>query len=86
MELRTLPRFDRMYLALPTNIQKRVDRTLERMEENIRHPSLRLGKLRGHRNIWEVSVTMKYRITFEIHMGFYRVRAVGEHDKVLRNP
>ncbi len=71
---------------MPPTIQKRVDRTLERMEENIRHPSLRLGKLRGQKNIWEVSVTMKYRITFEIHSGFYRVRAVGEHDDVLRNP
>jgi mRNA-degrading endonuclease YafQ of YafQ-DinJ toxin-antitoxin module len=42
--------------------------------------------MEGHKNIWEASVTMKYRITFEIEQDAFLLRRIGEHDKVLRNP
>jgi len=54
--------------------------------ENIRHPSLRVKKMEGHKNRWEASIDMFYRFTFEIHDDFYMLRRIGPHDNVLKNP
>ena len=86
MKLEPTPRFEEDYLSLPLHIQTQVDQKLRLLRENIRHPSLRVKKIRRHKNLWEASVTMKYRISFEITEDAYVLRTVGIHDKVLRNP
>ena len=49
------------------------------------HPSLRVKPVRGADGIWELSVTMNYRITFEIREEWAILRRIGTHD-ILRNP
>jgi mRNA interferase RelE/StbE len=79
-------RFKKTYQKLPKTLQDQVDKKLLLLEENPRHPSLRIKKIVGTPDIWEASITMKYRITFQISKGVIILRVIGEHDKALRNP
>ncbi len=49
------------------------------------HPSLRIKKIKGHPHLWEGSVTMNYRFTFNKTDGGIFLRRIGTHD-MLRNP
>ena len=85
MRLHPTERFRRHYLALPESLQQRVDRQLEFLLQNLRHPSLRTKKMEGTDGIWELRVTKGYRLTFTIQADAYLLRAVGTHD-ILRSP
>jgi hypothetical protein len=50
----------------------------------MRYPSLRVHKLRGVEGLWEFSVTMNYRVLFEIDGDYYVLLAVGPHQIVDR--
>lgn len=78
-------RFRRAYRALPSDIQDQADQQLARLLENPRHPSLRLKKMEGRPDIWELRITRAYRATFHIEGETYLLRNVGSHD-ILRNP
>jgi len=82
-------RFTKPYFAhcekLPQDIQNRADKQLKLLLENPQHPSLRLHKMRGYTNRWEISVTMRYRITFDIEGDEYVLRKIGPHD-ILDRP
>jgi mRNA-degrading endonuclease RelE of RelBE toxin-antitoxin system len=86
VKIRLKETFKKDYRKLPTTLQMLADSKIEMLSDNPRHPSLRVKKMEGHKNIWEASVTMKYRITFEIEQDAFLLRRIGEHDKVLRNP
>jgi hypothetical protein len=62
------------------------DRKLLLLEQNPGHPSLRIKKVAGTAGIWEASITMKYRVTFEMHRDRIVLRVIGEHDDALRRP
>ncbi len=47
-------------------------------------PSLRVHKLRGVEGLWEFSVTMNYRVLFEIEGERYILLDVGPHRIVDR--
>lgn len=87
MRLQYTSRFLRMYQRLPKEIRELVDNKLRLLLENPRHPSLRMKKMkmRGAEDIYEASVTMDYRITFQIEGDLYILRKVGTHD-ILRKP
>ncbi|MFH0932718.1 MAG: hypothetical protein V1832_00170 [Nitrospirota bacterium] len=72
---------------------KRLPKTAEKFDEKIKlfinvisHPSLRVKKMKGHKNRWEASIDMFYRFTFEIHRDYYLLRRIGPHDYVLKKP
>jgi mRNA-degrading endonuclease RelE of RelBE toxin-antitoxin system len=77
--------FMRDYQALPENLQKAVDKQLERLAENPRHPSLQVKKMQDSRNIWEARVTQGYRLTFQWEGDSCILRRLGTHD-MLRTP
>ena len=61
------------------------EKTLQLLELNPHHPSLRLHKLKGRlRNLYSVSVTLAYRITlsFAIIEGAIVLIDIGSHDDV----
>jgi mRNA-degrading endonuclease YafQ of YafQ-DinJ toxin-antitoxin module len=82
--------FQANYQALPSDIQKRVDKAIRFLasKEGSKpfHPSLRARRIKGTADIWEASVTMKYRLTFQIHEDVLYLRVVGDHDPTLKNP
>ena len=85
MRLEATRTFTRLYRALPEEIQDRVDKTLELFEKNPSHPSLRHRKMAGQTDIYEISVTMNYRITYQKAGDAAYLRKVGTHN-LLRNP
>lgn len=78
--------FKKDYNHLPAHVQKTFDNKIRLFIEDINHPSLRVKKMRGHKNRWEASITMFYRFTFEVHADHYLLRRIGPHDNVLKNP
>jgi mRNA-degrading endonuclease YafQ of YafQ-DinJ toxin-antitoxin module len=52
---------------------------------NPNHPSLRVKKMKGTSGFWELSLTMNYRLTFEVEGEVLTLRRVGTHD-TLRHP
>lgn len=86
MIIRPSTRFQRKYDDLPERLQKEFDKKMILFQQNRQHPSLRIKKMGGYYNIYEGSLTMKYRFTFENIDGGIALRNIGEHDKVLNNP
>jgi len=78
------------YRALPTEVQRRADKTIRHLaaKEGGKpfHPSLRAKRVQGTLDIWEASVTMKYRLTFQIHEDTLYLRVIGDHDATLKRP
>ncbi len=85
MKIQTTRPFDRDYASLPEDIKQRVDKQISQLMRDPRHPSLRLKKMRGTADIWEVRVSRGYRVTLQIAASTYILRRVGGHD-TLREP
>ncbi len=85
MRLRFTKRYLALYRKVPPNLRVVADKKLKLLLQNPQHPSLRLHKMEGHANRWEISVTRRYRITFQIERDEYVLRKIGPHD-ILREP
>ncbi len=88
MKLVPTERFLRAYSRLPARIQRQVDKQLELLLENPRHPSLQVKKIKGVRGkvpLFEARVTLGHRLTFQIQGEFYILRVVGPHS-ILESP
>lgn len=80
------PRFDRAYKKLPGEVRERFkDKFQLLVSSNLTHPSLRVKRIKGTDGIWEASIDMAHRLTFEKIEGGIRLRVIGGHD-VLGNP
>ena len=79
------PRFDRAYKKLPPEIQAQFKAKIRLMVESmLAHPSLRVKKIQGTMGIWEASIDMSHRFTFEKIEGGIRLRVIGKHDIIDR--
>ena len=86
MIIERTPRFDRAYKKLPAEVRERFKEKLRLLvTSNFTHPSLRVKKIKGTDGIWEASIDMDHRFTFEKIEGGLRLRVVGAH-KVLGKP
>ena len=86
MRLLYTDRFRRAYRALTAEDRRRVQTALRRLAENLRHPGLRVKKMRGTGGIWEARAGRDLRITFEIRDDALILRNVGRHDATLERP
>lgn len=59
----------------------KVTKILKLMDFDLRHPSLRIHKLKG-RDYYSVSVDMKIRILYEKDEDIIRLVEIGSHDEV----
>lgn len=71
---------------LSLEAKKQLKKKLELMAENPRHPSLRSKKIHGIDGIFEASVNMDIRMTWQYTDDGILLRKIGEHDKTLSNP
>ena len=85
MNIHLAASFKKDYQQLPADAQQLFDSKLRILVQNIRHPSLRIKKMKGFENRWEGSINMFYRFTFEMHDDYFLLRRIGPHD-VLKNP
>ena len=65
MQLSYTTSFDRNSQRKPRDLQKKLWEKVALLQENPQYPSLRTKRVRGTSNIWEASVDMAHRITFE---------------------
>jgi len=84
-ELRTTRSFDRAFQRLPKTVREQTIAKLHLFQEDPSHPSLRVKRIRGTARIWEMSITMNYRLTFESDEERVLLRRIGTHD-VLKRP
>jgi len=86
MEILFTNRFRKDYKKLSPQIQKIVKEKIVIMQKNPMHPSLRTKKIKGSKDIFECSVNMGIRITWQYQNKDILLRAVGEHDITLKHP
>ena len=85
MRIRQERQFDEEFAALPERVQRRARKQLALLLSNPRHPSLRIKKMEGQRDVWEGRISRDYRFTFDIIGDLYKLRRIGSHD-ILRHP
>jgi len=73
-------RFKKEYKSLTKNIQKAFDKKLSLFLNNIQHPSLRVKKIQGTRDIWEGTINKNFRFTFCLSENSVVFRRIGTHD------
>ena len=74
--------FKRSFAKLPDDITRKFEGKLQLFLKDIFHPSFRTKKIQGVENppIWEASLTMNYRFTFEIDKESQIIfRNIGTH-------
>ena len=76
----------RAYDRLPSEVQKRVLRAVQLLDDDWRHPGLRTRRLSGRRGIFYARVDRDHRITYERRGDALILRNVGRHDDTLKNP
>jgi len=84
MKLQTTRPFDRDYAGLPEEIRAQVEKQLALLLLNPRHPSLRLKRIRGTADIWEVRVSRGYRLTLQLAGDTFLLRRVCPNDVIER--
>ena len=86
MELFPTKTFQRDYENLPTLIQKQLDRNLEFLLKNPKHPSLHVKKtkgeiIKGYSDVFEGRISKNYRFLFLIETNYYVLLRCGKHDE-----
>ncbi|PIP17286.1 MAG: hypothetical protein COX44_00680 [Candidatus Portnoybacteria bacterium CG23_combo_of_CG06-09_8_20_14_all_37_13] len=84
MELFFTKCFRKDYKRLPANIQNRTDKKLDFLLRDIRHPSLRIKKVKRYKELFESSITMQYRCLFSIKNNICTLHRIGKHDEILK--
>jgi mRNA-degrading endonuclease YafQ of YafQ-DinJ toxin-antitoxin module len=86
MEIYFSERFKKDYKLFPEDIKKTIISKLKVLSQNPYHPSLRTKKIKGKEDIFESSINMSIRMTWCYYEGKILLRAIGEHDKTIKNP
>jgi mRNA-degrading endonuclease RelE of RelBE toxin-antitoxin system len=66
---------------LPEPLRAQVDKQIQFLMENIRHPSLRAKKYDEAREIWQARIDRRYRFYFQVQSDTYVLLAVIPHPK-----
>ena len=79
--------FAKAFRKLSPEMKKKVKKKIKLLANNPAHPSLRSKPIKGAPGIFEASVDMKTRMTYERLPGdVLRLRVVGKHDDAINNP
>lgn len=86
MEFLFSARFKKSYKGLSAGQKKIVWTKLKLLSENRFYPSLRTKKIKGRSYIFESSINMSTRITWQYEDDKILLRAIGPHNFTLSNP
>jgi mRNA-degrading endonuclease YafQ of YafQ-DinJ toxin-antitoxin module len=81
-------KFKREFKKLPEPVKKEFEKQLKRLLEKPNppfHPSLRIKKVQGTDGIFEATIIMGVRMTWQFTKNGILLRNIGEHDKTLKN-
>ncbi len=74
------PRFDRAYKKLPEEVRDQFRRKLRLLvDSRFTHPSLRVKRIQGTADIWEASIDLNHRFTFQKIEGGIFLRVIRPH-------
>jgi mRNA-degrading endonuclease RelE of RelBE toxin-antitoxin system len=79
-------RFKKAYRRLPQDIQSKVKKAIRLLDEDPRHPSLRVKRIQGTDKVYEGRIARKYRFSFEFEGEVRMLRNVDTHDECWKNP
>ena len=91
MKYRRTKKFRECYDELPEEIKEKAKKAFRLFQENPDHPSLRIRKMVGHKDIWEGHVDIHYCFTFHYEKDektdekICVFRVIGTH-KIYDNP
>jgi mRNA interferase RelE/StbE len=71
---------------LPVEVKRALKKKLDLLADNPKHPSLRTKKIKGSEGIFEASINMDIRMTWEFYEDGILLHNIGKHDKALGNP
>ena len=86
MRLARTDRFKRAYNNLTGEEKRRAEKALRLLMNDMSHPSLRVKRVRKTKQIWEATVSMRIRMTFELQEDVIILRNIGGHDKIIDSP
>ena len=82
MNVEFTTRAARDYADLSSRLQRAVDKQLDLLCEDIRHPSIRAKKYaEAGTDLWQGRVNRDYRFYFEIYGETYRIIRIISHPK-----
>lgn len=81
MRLFYTERFRRSYAESPPHVQKRCDKQLALLVQDLRHPSLRAKKYDESRDIWQGRANGGWRFYFMIRGDMYFLLDIIPHPK-----
>lgn len=86
-EVELTDRFKKSYAELPDQIKKKVQKAIQLLAHDPRHPSLQTKPIQGAKGLYEARADRAYRMTYERLPGdILRMRVVGKHDEALKKP
>ena len=68
-------------MKMPKNVREAAYKQVDRLVQNLRHPSLRAKKYDEAHDIWQARVTGTYRFYFVIQNGAYVLLDITKHPK-----
>jgi addiction module RelE/StbE family toxin len=83
MEFLYSNRFKKDYKKLNSGFKKILNIKLNLLSENVNHPSLRTKKIQGHKNDFESSINMDFRIVWQYVENKIYIKAIGKHDNIF---
>lgn len=86
MELIFTDRFKRSYKQLSREAQKALQKKLDLMSNDPHHPSLRTKKVQGTDEIFECTITMAVRLTWQYQGESILLRVIGPYGQMLDTP
>ena len=81
MLIRLSRQADKQYASLPWHLRTQVDKQLDFLSQNLRHPSIQAKKYGGTDDVWQGRVNRDYRVYFEITDDGYRIISIIPHPK-----
>jgi len=78
-------RFERLFKKLPKATREETYEKLALFLNDPAHTSPRVKRIKRTVDIWEMSITMSYRVTFQFDGELVVLRRIGTHD-LLRQP
>ena len=83
MQVRFSRLADKQYASLPRRLRTQVEKQLDYLSQNLRHPSIQAKQYGGAGDVWQGRVNRDYRCYFQITEAAYDIIPIIPHPKQL---
>ena len=92
MKHRRTSQFKKLFGDLPPDVKQQAKKAFKLFQEDMKHPSLAIERIRGYQGVWSGRISRKYRLTFhfeedpETGERICVHRVIGNHEEVYQDP